>query len=184
MLPIGSFLALIVMPSASDAISRTMSGTSRSACPASRSWMNQAFSAKRQASRNSGLPCASQTARTACRLASDTGWPPPLLLVIVTITTGTSSPRAREQRSSASTSMLPLNGWSAAGRGPPRSRRSTASAPVYSTLARVVSKWVLFGTILPGRTRTLKRIRSAARPWWVGMTCSNGNSSRTASRKT
>ena len=28
--------------------------------------------------------------------------------------------------------------------------RSTASAPVYSTFARVVSKWVLFGTTLPG----------------------------------
>jgi hypothetical protein len=26
-------------------------------------------------------------------------------------------------------------------------------------------------------------IFSAARPWWVGSTCSNGNSSRTASRK-
>ena len=36
-----------------------MSATSRSACPGSRSWMNQAFSANRQASRNSGLPCAS-----------------------------------------------------------------------------------------------------------------------------
>ena len=28
--------------------------------------------------------------------------------------------------------------------------RSTASAPVYSMFARVVSKWVLFGTTRPG----------------------------------
>ena len=49
-----SFLALIVMPSASDAISRTMSGMDRSAWPGSRVLMNQAFSANRQASRKSG----------------------------------------------------------------------------------------------------------------------------------
>ena len=150
MLPIGSFLALIVMPSASDAISRTMSVTSRSACPGSRSWMNQAFSAKRQASRNSRLPYASHTSRTARRLASDTGCPPPLLLVIVMNTTGTSSPRSRSNASSASMSMLPLNGWSACGSRPCAMTRSTACAPVYSTLARVVSKCVLFGTTFPG----------------------------------
>ena len=63
--------------------------------PASRSWMNQAFSAKRQASRKSGTPYRSQTARTPRRFSSETGWPPPELLVIVTNTTGTWSGAAR-----------------------------------------------------------------------------------------
>ena len=52
-----------------------------------------------------------------------------------------------------------------------------------STFARVVSKWVLFGIVFPGPPTALNRIFSAARPWWVGIRCSNGNSSRTASRK-
>ena len=60
--------------------------------------------------------------------------------------------------------------------------RSTASAPVNSTLARVVSKWVLLGIALPGPPMTENRIFSAARPWWVGMTCSNGKSAWTLSR--
>jgi hypothetical protein len=50
----GSFFALIVIPSASEAISPTMSLTDRSAWPSSRWRMNQAFSAKRHASRKSG----------------------------------------------------------------------------------------------------------------------------------
>ena len=71
--------------------------------------------------------------------------------MIVTITTGTlSAPRSEMSRSSASTSMLPLNGCSAAGSWPSAMTRSTASAPVNSTFARVVSKWVLLGTTLPG----------------------------------
>ncbi len=61
--------------------------------------------------------------------------------------------------------------------------RSTASAPVNSTLARVVSKWVLLGIALPGPPTTLKRIFSAARPWWVGITCLNGKRACTLSRK-
>ena len=61
--------------------------------------------------------------------------------------------------------------------------RSTASAPVSSTLARVVSKWVLLGIVFPGPPMTEKRIFSAARPWWVGMTWRNGKRSWTASRK-
>ena len=85
-----SFLALMVIPSASEAISRTMSGIGRPAWPGSRSWMNQAFSANRQASRKSGTPNRSQIARTPRRFSRQTGWPPPLLLVIVTNTTGTS----------------------------------------------------------------------------------------------
>ena len=91
MLASPSFFALIVIPSASDAISRTMSVIARSACPGSRVLMNQAFSANRQASMKSGMPCRSQTSRTALRFASETGWPPPELLVTVTNTTGTSA---------------------------------------------------------------------------------------------
>ena len=37
-------------------------------------------------------------------------------------------------------------------RGPLSTSKSTASPPVNSTLARVVSKWVLFGTTLAGST--------------------------------
>ena len=77
--------------------------------------------------------------------------------------------------------MLPLNGWSVEGTRPSAMTRSTASAPVYSTFARVVSKWVLFGTTLPGPPMAEKRIFSAARPWCVGMMCRNGNSVRTDS---
>ena len=60
--------------------------------------------------------------------------------------------------------------------------RSTACAPVNSMLARVVSKWVLFGITRPGPPTTVNRIFSAARPWWVGKTCRNGNRPVTASR--
>ncbi len=79
-------------------------------------------------------------------------------------------------------SMLPLNGWMVAGSRPTGMGRSTASAPVNSTLARVVSKWVLLGTTVPGPATTLNRIFSAARPWWVGITCLKAKSSWTASR--
>ena len=138
------------MPSASDAISRAMSGTVRPSCPGSRVLMNHAFSAKRQASRNSGTPNRSQRERTPRRFSSETGWPPPELFVTVTNTTGTSSARSTRSFSSASRSMFPLNGCSAAGSRPSAITRSTASAPVNSTFARVVSKCVLFGTTLPG----------------------------------
>jgi len=50
--------------------------------------------------------------------------------------------------------------------------------------ARVVSKCVLLGIARPGPPITSKRIRSAARPWCVGITCRNGNSFCTAARKT
>ncbi len=164
MLPSGSFFALIVIPSASEASSRTMSATSRSPWPGSRERMNQAFSANRHASRNSGLPNASHVARTARRFSSDTGCPPPLLFVTVTITHGTSSPRSRSSRSSAAMSMLPLNGCSLRASCASAITRSSASAPVNSTFARVVSKCVLLGTTLPGPPSTVKRIFSAARP--------------------
>jgi hypothetical protein len=183
MLASGSFFALIVMPSARLAISRTMSGISRSAWPGSRSLMNHAFSANRHASRNSGTPKRSHSTRTPRRFSSETGCPPPELFVIVTNTTGTSAARSWSSPSSAPRSMLPLNGWIVCGSRPSGITRSTASAPVNSTFARVVSKCVLFGTTLPGPPITPNRIFSAARPWWVGITCGNGKSSCTASRK-
>ena len=68
-----SFLALMVQPSPYENISRAISRTGRPACPGSRSRMNQQFSAKRQASKNSGTPCRSHTARTARTFSSDTG---------------------------------------------------------------------------------------------------------------
>ena len=79
--------------------------------------------------------------------------------------------------------MLPLNGWRDDGTCASGIARSSASAPLNSTFARVVSKWVLFGIVFPGPPIAVNRIFSAARPWWVGITCLNGNSSRTASRK-
>ncbi len=65
--------------------------------------------------------------------------------------------------------MFPLKGWRAAGTFPSAMTRSRASDSSTSTFARVVSKWLLFGTICPGFRIVWKRIRSAARPWWVGM---------------
>ena len=41
-------------------------------------------------------------------------------------------------------------------------KASTAAAPVASTLARVVSKWVLLGTTIPGPAKTENGILSAA----------------------
>ena len=80
--------------------------------------------------------------------------------------------------------MLPLNGCRLDGSSASGIGRSTASAPVASTFARVVSKCVLFGTTFPGPPIAVKRIFSAARPWWVGITCRNGKRRCTASRKT
>ena len=64
--------------------------------------------------------------------------------------------------------MFPLNGWTVAGSSPSRITRSRGSAPFHSSSARVVSKWQLLGTTFPGLQTVPKRIRSAARPWWVG----------------
>ena len=44
------------------------------------------------------MPCRSQTARTARRFSSETGWPPPELLVTVTNTTGTSPAALGDER--------------------------------------------------------------------------------------
>ena len=78
--------------------------------------MNHAFSAKRQASRNSGTPWRSQTARTARRFSRLTGWPPPELFVTVTKTTGTSAARGIEQLGERRDVHVALEGVLEAGR--------------------------------------------------------------------
>ena len=97
-------------------------------------------------------------------LARLTGWPPPELFVMVSITSGTASASAASSRASAPVSMLPLNGRRSAGWSPSALGRSTARAPVNSMFARVVSKWVLFGMTRPGPAAAVNRIFSAARP--------------------
>ena len=64
--------------------------------------------------------------------------------------------------------MLPLKSSRACVSRASGMGRSTARAPVNSMLARVVSKCVLEGTTWPGLHITVNRMRSAARPWWVG----------------
>ena len=51
---------------------------------------------------------------------------------------------------------------------PRRSRDRRPRRPECSMLARVVSKWLLLGMTLPGPPTSSNRIRSLARPWWVG----------------
>ena len=60
--------------------------------------------------------------------------------------------------------MLPLKGKSDSGSASSSQGRSRASAPLDSTLARVVSKWLLLGTTSPALHITENRMRSAARP--------------------
>ena len=73
-------------------------------------------------------------------LAIATGWPPPPLLVIVTITNGTLPACSSRHLSSASRSMFPLNGCIAARSRDSSHGKSSALAPEASILARVVSK--------------------------------------------
>ena len=178
-----SFFALMVQPSASEKTSRTISPTGRSPCPASRCLMNQAFSANRQASMMSGTPAFRQTSLVRRTLSSETGWPPPELFVNVSMTSGTLPRLSARHFSSLPTSMFPLKGWRAAGSRPSGMTKSTASPPLASTLARVVSKCVLFGTTSPGLSTVEKRRFSATRPWWVGMTFGKPKMSRIVSSK-
>ena len=172
MLAIPSFLALMVQPSAQANISRAISMGARSPCPSSRVLMNQLFSANRQASRMNGMPCSRAMALAALMLARLTGWPPPELLVTVIMIIGMfSAPRSAMTARRASRSMFPLNGWRVRGSRPSAMTRSRASPPQCSMLARVVSKWVLLGMTCPRRTVEANRMCSAARPWWVGITC-------------
>ncbi len=178
-----SFFADIVQPSASENISCAIAFGVRSACPASRCLMNQEFSANRQASRKKGFAYLSQRARTPRRFSRETGWPPPELFVTVTITSGTRSPSSASVFSRRARSTFPLNGWIRDGTFPSAMTRSRASAFSTSMFARVVSKWVLLGTTWPGFRTVWNRMRSAARPWWVGMTCLNPVRSWMTSRK-
>ena len=95
------------------------------------------------------MPWRAQTACTASIFAIETGCPPPELLVTVSITSGIfAAPSAAISASSAATSMLPLKSSRACVSRASGMGRSTARAPVNSTLARVVSKCVLEGTTL------------------------------------
>ena len=146
MLPKGSFLADMVMPSASEAISRTMSCHGGALVARLAGLMNQAFSAKRHASRKSG------TCRSGRRP------PAPIAEVLhahglatagvvgdghehdghsAALSSARSDPALRVHVAFERVAKAGLKSF---GDG-----RSTASAPVASTLARVVSKWVLFG---------------------------------------
>mmetsp|Transcript_3903 Transcript_3903/g.8767 ORF Transcript_3903/g.8767 Transcript_3903/m.8767 type:complete len:212 (+) Transcript_3903:2418-3053(+) len=178
-----SFFALIVMPSHSDAMSRTISSMDRSRCPGSRRWMKKAFSANLHASMMSGLPCACASSLTSFIFSRLTGCPPAELLVTVSITHGTSLPRGPSSRlRSASTSMFPLKGCFCEVLSNV-TMRSRASAPLASTCALVVSKCVLFGTTRPFPPSALNSTFSAARPWCVGSTCLNGKRCFTACSK-
>ncbi len=79
--------------------------------------------------------------------------------------------------------MFPLKGWRPFASFPSGMTRSTAVPPFASMLARVVSKWVLFGTMSPGFRIVEKSRFSATRPWWVGMTCGRPKISRTLRSK-
>jgi hypothetical protein len=130
------------------------------------------------------MPCSRHSAETSRTFASDTGWPPAELFVSVSMHSGMrAAPTSAMSPRSAGTSRLPLKGEDREGSRPSGQSRSTARAPVASTLARVVSKCVLFGTTSPGLHTVLKRIRSAARPWCVGITTGNPKMSRTAASK-
>ncbi len=113
-----------------------------------------------------------------------TGWPPQALLVTVIITAGTVPGAASASvRRSASRSMLPLNGCRADVSRDSAHGRSSACAPRLSTWARVVSKWALLGMTSPPLAMQANRMCSAARPWWVGITCRKPVMSRTAASK-
>ena len=110
----------------------------------------------------------------------ETGWPPPELLVTVIMHSGMRArPVSAICRRSLAGSMFPLKGWTREGTFPSAMTRSTALAPVYSMLARVVSKWLLLGISDSRFAQTENRMRSAARPWWVGMMCRKPVRSRT-----
>ena len=73
--------------------------------------MKKQFSANRQASKISGIPYRFNKARVCLMFSIETGWPPPLLLVIVIMTSGMLSRPSRLIVSSSRTrSMLPLKG--------------------------------------------------------------------------
>ena len=113
------------------------------------------------------------TCFTALILAMDTGWPPPELFVIVNITSGIfSAPPARSVRPARHVHVS-FEWMQVAGLLGFRDRNVHGGGAHKFTLARVVSKCVLFGTMSPFLHITLNRMRSAARPWCVGITWRN-----------
>jgi hypothetical protein len=134
--------------------------------------MKYAFSANRQASRKNGMPCERRMREQPRMFSRLTGCPPPVLFVIVSMPSGIRPWLRPQNTSSRPRSMFPLNGNEEAVSNASATTRSSASPPSYSMLARVVSKWLLLGMTDPGCTVISNRIRSAARPWCVGITCS------------
>ena len=165
-----SFLADMVQPSPYEKISRAISFGVRLAYPSSLILMNQAFSAKRQASKNSGIPWARQSLETALMFSMLTGSPPTMLFVMVIITSGILARQVDSFSSSFSIFMFPLNGTFLLVSIASGVMKLIALPPCASMLAKVVAKWALFGTISPSDTEHRKRMRSAARPWCAGIT--------------
>ena len=79
--------------------------------------------------------------------------------------------------------MFPLNGCRTRGSRPSGMTKSSATPPLASTLARVVSKCVLLGTISPAFSTVENSRFSATRPWWVGITCGSPKMERIVSSK-
>ena len=169
-----SFLALMVMPSATANMSRTMSAHRARCLPRLAALDEPRVLRETAAVDEERLAVAVRRPRASrgCSRGSPAArrrrcWSP-------------SSSRAEsrrratrsEQRSSRARSMLPLNGCRASRVAcPRRSPGRRPCAPVASMLPRVVSKWRVRGMSGPGRRRAEKRMRLAARPWCVGMTC-------------
>src|SRR3989339_891240 len=109
--------------------------------------MNQAFSAKRQASSIRGMPYLWARADTVLILSSATGCPPPVLLVIVRNTAGILSVDSANNFSSLSVSILPLKGEEEFSFFSSGEKRFFASILFARILASVVSKWPLLGMI-------------------------------------
>ena len=130
------------------------------------------------------MPCSRQICFVSRMFCIETGWPPCELLVTVIMHSGMfAAPVLAMYSRSAAVFMFPLKSASTSGSIPSAVGRSSASAPENSILARVVSKWALLGMCLPWPPTIENRIRSAARPWWVGMMCLKPVSSRILSWK-
>ncbi len=160
-----SFLALIVQPSAYENISRAISSGVFSAYPGSRVLMNQAFSANRQASMMNGIPFVGDLAGSpdighADRLAS--------ARIVCDRDHHRGMPwrgRFRVARECLQIHVA-FEGMDQSGWRPSAMTRSSASAPVFSMCARVVSKWVLEGMMSPGRPITGKDVFCARPGGW------------------
>jgi hypothetical protein len=81
------------------------------------------------------------------------------------------APCSATTRSSFARSTLPLKGCSLRGSWASSMMTSTNVAPASSWCRRVVVKYMLPGMTSPGLMSSVLTMCSAARPWWVGMTC-------------